>query len=48
MRATPPFAQYVTEGLLFDVLAGEMEVEEPDAAEIISAAANIKNANTRY
>ena len=38
------FARYIKEGLLFEVLAAEMDTEEPEAAEIISAAANVKNA----
>ena len=37
------FERYATEGLLFDVLAADMDVEEPEGAEIISAASNIKN-----
>ena len=38
------FHRYVTEGLLMEVLDPAIDVEEPEAAAIISAAANVKNA----
>ena len=38
------FEQYAREGLSWDVLDEIMQTEEPDAAQIISAAANVKNA----
>ena len=38
------FQRYVTEGLLFEILDPKIDVEEPEAAAIISAAANVKNA----
>ena len=40
------FARYVNEGLLFEILDPKIDVEEPEAAAIISAAANVKNATS--
>ena len=38
------FERYAREGCLFEVLAAQIDKEEPEAAAIISAAANVKNA----
>ena len=37
------FARFVRDGLLMDVLSADLDVEEPEGAEIISAACNVKN-----
>jgi hypothetical protein len=39
----PTYATYAAEGLMFEILSGDMEVEEPDAADIIQSAQNMKN-----
>ena len=39
----PAFAEHVENGLLWEVLAWEMEDEEPDACTVVQAALNSKN-----
>ena len=39
----PAFAEHVENGLLWEVLAWEMEDEEPDACTVVQAAMNSKN-----
>ena len=39
----PAFAEHVENGLMWEVLAWEMEDEEPDACTVVQAALNSKN-----